>query len=373
MQAHASLSAEFLQLASDHHAQLILRVRSGSHAYGLANAQSDEDERGIFVIPSKHYARLQAMPNQLSDGKHDHVYYSLRRMFELLSESNPGMVEVLFTPIDCVLDSDPRLQMLWNGRSIFVTQTLVQALLAYANGQIKKARGQNKWINQPQPEKAPLAAQFCFFIPDPSVRGSALPARPKPIAELPVPLAHCHAARVEHGGHLYRLYHIGADARGVFRGDGLPVCESISIDVERQQFLGLLLFNEQGFQKAKLDHHNYWQWREQRNEARWLAQEQGMLDYDAKNMMHCMRLLYSAREITISGTPMVRVPDDMRAELLAVRAGQYCYEEVLERAQRVIETCEANLRTTSLAEAISKPAVDALYQELVDEFDRGLT
>jgi hypothetical protein len=370
MQPHPALAEAFDQLSQHHAARLVLRVRSGSHAYGLAHAQSDEDERGVFVIPSAQYGGLKALPSQISDASSDHVYYSLRRTFELLSDSNPGLLEVLFTPDDCVIARDPRLAELFAQRSIFVSQQLVQALLGYASGQIKKARGQNKWINQPQPEIAPGPQQFCYWIPQHTTSVEALPARPKPLSALPVPLSQCHVARVEHGGHLYRIYHIGPEARGVFRG-GLPVCESIAPDQELRCFLGLMLFNEQAFQKAKLDHQNYWQWRRERNDSRWLAQEQGMLDFDAKNLMHCMRLLHSACQIAGDAEPMVRVPSTIRAELLAIRAGQLSYQEILVRAQHLMSSCERALLTTSLSQRIDLQKVGALYAQLLGNFEEG--
>ena len=60
---------------------------------------------------------------------------------------------------------------------------------------------------------------------------------------------------------------------------------------EAARFAGLLIYNKQ----ALADHQNYWQWRRERSEARWQQQERGELDFDAKNMMHAVRLLLSGR------------------------------------------------------------------------------
>jgi uncharacterized protein len=316
------------------------------------------------VIPPARYAGFEVLPNQLSDAKGDHVYYSVRRVFELLLEANPTMVELIYTPPDCVLHCDGVMQPLFDARALTLTQALVRAKLGYAMGQIKKARGQNKWINQPQPESPPRPEQFCYWISALAGDAGALPARPKPLAQLPVPIAHCHVARVEHGGQWYRLYHIGAEARGVFRGDGLPVCESISKEQETQQFIGLMSFNEQGFQKAKLDHHNYWRWRAERNDARWLAQERGQLDYDAKNLMHCMRLLFSARQVLTHGAPLVRVEGAERDELLAIRAGQFSYRELIVRAENLVAQCEQELSASLLPETVDSTRLSALFWQI---------
>jgi len=363
---HPELAASIIDLTQRFDARLLCRLRSGSHAYGLAGAHSDLDERGIFIVPARHYAALDTIPKQISDAKSDNVYYSVQRVFELLAEANPGIVELLYTPADCFLACDPALKILFDARALLLTQSLVRAKIGYAMGQIKKARGQKKWINQPQPEAPPNAEQFCFWIPDSQYAQTTLPARPRAIAELPLPLAHCHVARVEHGGHLFRLYQIGPEARGVFRGAGLPVCESIDKERERSSYLGLLLFNEQGFQRAKLDHHNYWRWRTERNDARWTAQENGQLDYDAKNLMHCMRLLFSARQMLDGGAPLVRVSGAQKTELLDIRAGAYTYPQLIARADALVESCEADLPTSNLPEQVNMQALNLLCLSVND-------
>ena len=369
---HASVADAMQTLALEHGAELHCRLRSGSHAYGLAGPHSDIDERGIFIVPPERYAGLRAIPNQISDAKGDHVYYSLRRVIELIAESNPTLMEILFTPDDCILACTSVLQPLFGAKSRLISQALVRAKLGYAMGQIKKARGQNKWINQPQPEAAPTAQQFCHWLPAVIDTTGALPGRPKLLTQLPVPLEHCHVARVEHAGHWYRMYHLGADARGVFRGGGLPVCESIPKEIEASSYLGLMMFNEQGFQRAKLDHHNYWRWREERNDARWLAQEHGQLDYDAKNLMHCMRLLFSARNVLEHGVPLVRVDGEIQAELLAIRAGQFSYKALIQRADALVAECEAALTRSKLPEQVDLNLLELIFWQVNKNFQMQL-
>jgi uncharacterized protein len=360
LSAHASLAVQFASLQTSG-AELLLRARSGSHAYGLAMPGSDEDERGVFVLPARCYAELVAPPTQISDAKGDVVYHSVRRVFELLADSNPGMIELLYTPDDCILIKDPRLQALFDRREWALSQSLVHSLLAYAQGQIKKARGQNKWINQPQPENPPEPEQFCHVLPANAIK----PGRAKPISELTIPLSECHVARVEHGGHLYRLYHVGSEARGVFRG-GAPVCESIPIEIEQSSYLGLLMFNEQGFQRAKVDHQNYWHWRRERNPARWQQQDSGELDFDAKNLMHCLRLLHSAKHLVDHGAPLVRVDAVLRTELLAVRQGQFSYAELVERAGAMSVYCQERIQHCALPIQLDIERLHGWYAEIVE-------
>ncbi len=80
---------------------VIFRGIVGSRAYGTANAQSDTDTRGIFVVPSMEYVRLVPPPKQVSDARNDHTYYSLLRFCELMAEANPTTMEMLYLPEDC--------------------------------------------------------------------------------------------------------------------------------------------------------------------------------------------------------------------------------------------------------------------------------
>ena len=76
------------------------------------------------------------------------------------------------------------------------------------------------------------------------------------------------------------------------------------------------LYNEPGWKQALADYRNYWTWRRERNDARWQQQERGGLDFDAKNMMHTVRLLLSGRSLMQSGRPIVRFEGDQLELLL---------------------------------------------------------
>lgn len=344
---------------------LLFEAISGSRAFGLSNAQSDHDLRGVYALPPARYLSLHAAPNQINDERHDTVYYSLRRTLELLAAGNPSMIELLHSPEDCIRYRTAAWDRLYCDRLEFVSQRSVEALVGYAKTQIKKSRGQNKWINQPQPEAAPTPADHCYIIPIALEAGVGAPFRPVPLAKSGFALEHFNAARVEHGHGLFRLYHYGAAAKGVFR-QGQLVCESIPVADENARFTALLLYNEQGFNRARQDHQNYWTWRRERNESRWQQQEAGQLDFDAKNMMHTLRLLYSAQTMLNDGRPLVRVEGKTQSFLLEVRHGKHPYQALQERAQQMIAECDQALGKSQLRPACSADLADRLLQECTE-------
>src|SRR5438094_10259666 len=75
---------------------------AGSRAYGTSVSSSDEDIRGVFAVPATAYLDLQPPRDQLSDERGNVVYYSIRRVIELLMAANPNILELLFIPYDSV-------------------------------------------------------------------------------------------------------------------------------------------------------------------------------------------------------------------------------------------------------------------------------
>jgi len=286
---------------------VIFRGIVGSRAYGTANAQSDTDTRGIFVVPSMEYVRLVPPPKQVSDAHNDHTYYSLLRFCELMAEANPTTMEMLYLPEDCIITTTPAFETLVAHRDMFITQRAVASHLGYAVSQMKKAKGANKRVWNPWPEEPPTPEDYCMFLRDAH-------ELPKPLKKSGVDLRTCLATRLSKSvtEDVMHVYDYGKETGGVFRG-GAPVVSSIPKE-DAGLRIGVLIFNKQAFESAKRQHRKYWDWRRHRNDARWVQQERGQLDYDAKNMMHLTRLrekyeLFFEREAYESG--LIRMLKDI--------------------------------------------------------------
>jgi len=326
--------------------RIIFETVAGSRAYGTAHGDSDEDIRGVFVQPGSEYMILQEPLRQVADERGDVVYYSLARFLELALKANPNIIELLYMPQECVRVSTFYWERLLEQRSLFVTKLAYASHVGYAQAQIKKARGRNKWVNRPQAEAPPAREEFSWFSPRESADGTQLPYRPLPLADAGVDLHHCRMTPMEHTTHVYRLYRYGEETGGVFR-DGNLVCDLIPSQDEEQHCIGLLIFNQSGYERAQRDHRHYWEWRRNRNDRRWRSQERGEIDYDAKNMMHTFRLLLCGEHILREGRPLVRFSGEDLALLKRILAGEFSYEELTERAKaKIIELGELHERST---------------------------
>lgn len=349
---------------------IIFQCISGSQAYGTAHNSSDLDIRGIFVLPSHQYLSLEAPIDTISDQKNDRVYYSLFRFLQLASTANPNIIELLFMPEDCIQVTTPFVKQIIDKRELFITQKVYETHIGYAQAQLKKARGQNKWVNRPQPKEPPKKVNFCWVVLQRD-KNNTYPCRPMPLENTNINPSYCHVASLEHAPNMYRLYNIGKHAQGIFKNDNI-VCQSISKNEELNSFIGLLIFNKQGYESSIRDFHNYWQWRENRNEHRWISQEKGYLDYDAKNIMHMFRLLLSGKNILKNGSPIVRFSGKKLEFLKDILSGKYEYNDLMNMAEKEMDELSQLKSRSSLQKDVNIKEINRLFRNITYSWEQWI-
>ncbi len=357
---------------------------AGSVAYGTNIASSDEDLRGLFILPQSEYMGLEQPLEQTSDSKSDIVYYSLKRFFELLSTANPNLIELLWMPQEVIRIQDPILDPVFENKSMFITKKAYWSHANYALAQIKKAKGQNKRVHNPAPKERPNREDFCYVIDAmehmrvvdsyydaiASMAGAEWPQnkfpwRPVPLKDVGINLDSFNVAAMENMSNTYRLYQYGSEAKGVFRGENqMLVTESIPKEDEWPKFKGLLIYNEDAYKKAVKEWEQYWEWMKNRNEARWVDQESGKLNYDQKNMMHNIRLLWSAENIAVNGEPIVRFEGAKLETLRKIRNGDLTYEEIMEMSEELSENMKNAFDNSGLPDKIDSVKANELYQSI---------
>ncbi len=358
---------EYETLRTEESGRLIFEGVWGSHAYGTSTPESDEDSIGVYVLDCSAYLSLSPVPEQLSDVKHDHNFYSLKNYLKLAANANPNILDSLFLPNDCVIKSTAYWTYLQEHRESFISQQACQTYCEYALAQIKKAKGCNKRVHNPQPVQLPTEEDFCRVVIT-SNTGS-LSLRPVSLDKAQINLKECHVAAVEKSSEVYRLYRYGAKAKGVFRG-GILTCESIPIEDEASRFVGLLIYNRNGFEQAKRAHRQYWEWMQTRNEKRWRSQESGAMDYDVKNLMHTFRLLYSGINIMEAGEPIVRFSGEKLQKLLDIRHGLFTYDELLTESELLLRKLDDLKKSSHLRERADMKKVDALLFDITMQWEK---
>jgi predicted nucleotidyltransferase len=321
---------------------------AGSHAYGTAVEGSDEDRRGIFVAPNAFLVGLETI-EQVSDERNDETYYELGRFVEMLLKNNPNALELLGMPDDCVRFRHPLFDEL--RPALFLSKLCARTFGEYAMGQIRKARGLNKKIVNPQPEQRHPLLHFCRV---PVGQGSV------PVVdwlrERGLAPVDCGLTAVQGAAGMFAIYH---DRPRAYRGivsrkdpDAL-VFSSVSKDAEP---IGWMSFNEDAFKAHCKAHREYWDWVAKRNEERYAMNAAHGRGYDSKNLLHTLRLLDMAGEIARDGVIRVRRPN--RDFLLKVRAGSFSYDELVGRAEKQLEQVLADFECSALPDAPDRGKVN---------------
>ncbi len=129
---------------------LILQVRTGSRAYGLSIESSDEDSRGVCVVPKRFLLGLDTFEQQESEGN-DHVIYALAKFARLALQGNPNILEGLFTPDRHVLHRDELGDRLVANRQRFLSRKAGERFGGYARGQFQRMERHRRWLVDPPP------------------------------------------------------------------------------------------------------------------------------------------------------------------------------------------------------------------------------
>jgi len=329
---------------------LLLYCRSGSHAYGLATETSDEDFRGVFYLPGEAFYGLNYV-GQVSDETNDRVYYELGRFVELLLKANPTALELLATPPAATLFRHPLMDAL--RAEDFLAKSCKATFAGYATTQIRKARGLNKKVHNPMEKERKTVEHFCYVVTE----GKSLPLL-EWTAKVGIDPDRIALIRVDHTRGVYAVYHDpgGGWGEGVTSG---PNANEVSLSSvpKGETCLAYLSFNKDGYSVYCKNYREYWRWVEVRNDARYastLAHGQG---YDAKNMMHTIRLLDTAIGIFRDGRLKIERPD--RDFLLAVKTGAYSLEEVLTMAEDRLAELERWAEKSTLPERVDPAVVNA--------------
>ena len=337
---------------------MVFECVSGSQAYGTAVEGSDVDYKGVFMAPEEQLLGLE-LQGQVNEDNNDKAYYELGKFLDLLSKSNPNMLEMLNVPDDCVLYRHQIMDLIQP--ATFITKACEKAFAGYAQTQIKKARGLNKKILNPIEPQRKGVLDFCFVVQN----HHSIPVR-KWLSQKQWIQEDCGLVSIPHASDLYALYH--AD-RGVYRGlvSSESASELVSSSVKKEELPeAYLTFNRNGYKSHCKEYKEYWAWVEKRNELRYENTMTHGKRYDAKNMMHTFRLLNMAYEIAESGIINVRRPD--REFLLKIRSGAFEYNQLLEMAEGKIAEISLLFAKSNLPEEVDRNYVNDILVRARKQF-----
>ncbi len=122
--------------AADLYQRVIYRCVIGSQAYGLSDAESDIDRRGIYLPTAEMHWSLYGVPKHLESHETQEGYWELQRFLVLALKANPNVLECLYTPL--VEKATPLAEELLAMKSAFLSRMVYQTYNGYVMSQFKK-------------------------------------------------------------------------------------------------------------------------------------------------------------------------------------------------------------------------------------------
>jgi hypothetical protein len=302
---------------------LIVSHMAGSHSYGTSLPTSDIDVRGIFCAEAMNI-RTPWFPyrEQNITSMEDAKVYEVTNFMNLYLDGNPNILETLWVDDEAIIQSSQAYDYLRLYRHDLLSKKVAFTFSGYALSQLKRIKGHNKWINNPQPEEPPKTGQFVKMVQNFS-SDKIFPNR----------------FDLSEWNEDYMLVPYGSDIYGVIYSSDKNTLDKGNIkkypwdeipDRDKKKppmFIIKVCMDE--YRLAKDNHKNYWKWKKERNVKRSELEEK--FGYDTKHAMHLVRLLRMGEETLMTGEVVVRRPDAQ--ELLDIRDGAFSYNELIKWAE----------------------------------------
>jgi len=274
---------------------IVLEAQVGSRAWGLAQAHSDDDRRGVFAHPLSFHFGLSTAAADLVSECGSATYWSTEKAVQQALRADPNTLEVLFA--EQVVAHDELGQWLLDAREAFVSQEIYGSFGRYAVAQLRR-------LEQAQRLAEHRAVLLEWLQREPSLTLDDV---------------------------AQRLAMLTADGKTV---DTLRTKEYIK-QLYRSMFdQGLLSANNfEALQEFAATHaHRFELPRELR----------------PKNAYNLLRLLWTAEHWLRDGTPCFKATGSFRERLLAIKLGQVPLKEVLNEADLRVQELEDALRQSPL-------------------------
>jgi hypothetical protein len=333
---------------------LLVKMYAGSHAYGTSLPTSDTDFRGIFCADPINIRTPFFNVEEVTDtSEEDTKHYELSKFMKLCVDCNPNIIELLWTDESDIVSKTPAYDLLRSHREDLLSKKIAYTTTGYAYAQLKRIKGHNKWLSQPQPVDPPQQKDFVNLLFN-MTHEKVQSFDPNQWDNDNNTLSHM-------GDGIYGLYPIDG---GLFNDDGSIRNSRIDVELSKHPEL-LLRYNKDAYRDAKNKHEQYWQWVSNRNPTRAaLEAEHG---FDAKHAMHLVRLMRMGLEALTEGVIRIKRPD--AKELLSIRAGSWSYEKIVEYAEEMQDT----IMTLAKADGGLRKSPDVklaaeILMEVQDEF-----
>jgi predicted nucleotidyltransferase len=120
-----------------------LLIQTGSHLYGCATPNSDDDRRGFVIEPAEYLLGRKTF-NQHEDKIQDVVIWGLQKFVHQLTKGTPNTFEIIFAPDAHILEITQAGMTILERREIFVAKNQLMPFAGFARSEWLKAQLKTK-------------------------------------------------------------------------------------------------------------------------------------------------------------------------------------------------------------------------------------
>ncbi len=299
---------------------VVLETIVGSQAWGLADASSDVDRRGVFALPFTWTQGLVAPPEDLVSADGSSTYWAAGKAIRQALRADPNTLEMLFLTTATPLD--PIGAWLLAERDAFVSVEIYGTFGRYALGQLRR-------LEQGLRLAEHRTVVLDWLREDPTLALDAVAERLAMVSTYAAPSKADAVHRAKQ--YVKQLYRSLAD-------QGL---------LDANEFSALVRFAQDKATEFDLP-------REQR----------------PKNAYNLIRLLATATRWLREGTPTFEVDGSLRDRLLAIKKGGVSLDEVLKEAEGMAPELERARDESKLPARPDVARADALLRRIGEEVAR---
>jgi hypothetical protein len=299
---------------------VVLETTVGSHAWGLADASSDVDVRGVFALPFRWTQGLVAPPEDLVSVDGSATYWAAGKAIRQALRADPNTLEMLFVPTATPLD--PIGEWLLAERDAFVSVEIYGTFGRYALGQLRRLQQGLRLAEH-------RAVVLDWLRQDPTLTLDAVASKLARVSTRPM-------ASEADGLHQAKQY-----VKQLYRSladQGL---------LDANEFAALVRFARD--KSAEFD----------------LPRE-----LRPKNAYNLVRLLAAATHWLRDGVPAWTAEGELRNRLLAIKRGEVSLDEVLAQAEAMAPDLERARDGSKLPKRPDVARADALLRRVGEELAR---
>lgn len=376
---------------------ILFEAITGSQAHGTSTPESDVDKAFIYILPQEKLYGLEFDFSEQIRVHADYTGFEIKRFLELAHSNNPTVLELFYSPEDCIIKKHKAYQHAIDIRDQLLTKVCRYSFAGYARKQIQKAKGLDKmqnWERDRVTRKEPM--DFCYIIDGHGSRPlkdyldkNGMEQKFCGVTKIPnardvyglfydwdAHICFSELETEEHREHNKKIIResnkpMGLGYKGISKtGVGKNVAESnqlrLSSIPKGEVIDAIMVYNKDSYTKSCKDYASYQTWLENRNEQRYVDKKEHGQSYDGKNLMHCKRLLQIAREIAETGTMTIRRPN--REELLDIRRGKVDLEELITWAESEMSELDALFDNSNLPDGVPRELINDTLVKIREDF-----